>query len=163
MVKYFSDGMAHTHRTNLSLRDNARREYDQTAPQKDLMRSARFAFLHRSVTAIRITKHLGFPQCHIAFRPCNAYIIGPYVDTQQWRCGSEAVSHRRHHRNCRSNNNPENFWAGLVSHWEPCELHQRAVLHAASKEMPSFRSNKDRKKDALNSTQKAASAITGGK
>ncbi|RNC33889.1 hypothetical protein TcCL_Unassigned03374 [Trypanosoma cruzi] len=94
--------------------------------------------------------------------PCNAYIIDPYADTHQWRCSPERVNHRRHPRNCRGNN-PENFWAGLVSHWEPCQLHQRAVLHAASKEMPSPRSNKDRKKDAFTSTQEAASAITGGK
>ncbi|RNF24435.1 hypothetical protein TcG_00922 [Trypanosoma cruzi] len=103
------------------------------------MRSARFAVLpHRGATAIRITKRLGLPRCHVAFRPCNAYIIDPYVDTHHWRCGPEAVNHRCHPRNCRSNNNLENFWAGLVSHWEPCELHQRAVLHVASKEMPSL-------------------------
>ncbi|RNC55729.1 hypothetical protein TcCL_ESM06767 [Trypanosoma cruzi] len=103
------------------------------------MRSARFAILpHRGVTADRITKYLGFPQCRIAFRQCNAYITDPNVDTHQWRCGPEAANHRRHHRNGRSNDDLENFWAGLVSHREPCQLHQRAVLHAASKEMPSL-------------------------
>ncbi|RNC43810.1 hypothetical protein TcCL_NonESM06510 [Trypanosoma cruzi] len=128
------------------------------------MRSARFAILpYRSVTAIRITKHLGFPQCHIAYRPLQCVYhrsIRRYEPMEVQPGGGEPPSSPR---NCRSNNNPENFWAGLVSHWEPCELHQRAVLHAASKETPSPRSNKDRKKDAFNSTQKAASAITGGK
>ncbi|RNC53181.1 hypothetical protein TcCL_ESM09521 [Trypanosoma cruzi] len=128
------------------------------------MRGAQFVILlHRGVTAIRITKYLDFPQCRVAFRPCNAYIIDPYVDTHQWRCSSEKVNHRRHPRNCRSNNDLGNFWAGLVSHWEPCQLHQRAILHAASKEMPSPRSNKERKRNAFKSRQEAASVITGGK
>ncbi|RNC41070.1 hypothetical protein TcCL_NonESM09406 [Trypanosoma cruzi] len=132
-------------------------------PQKDVLRSAQFAiFPYRGVATVRITKHLGFPQCHTAFRPCNSYVIDPYVDTHQWRCSPEGANHRRQPGDCQGNH-LENFWDGLVSHREPCELHQRAVLHAASKEMPSPRSNKDRKKDAFNSRQEAASAITGGK
>ncbi|RNC32540.1 hypothetical protein TcCL_Unassigned04836 [Trypanosoma cruzi] len=135
MVEELSAGMAHTDRTNLSLRDTVW-SVIKLHPQKGVLRSARFAILpHRGVTAVRITKHLGFPQCRIASRPCNAYITDPNVVAHQWRCGPEAVNHRRHPRNCRSNG-LENFWAGLVSHWEPCKLHQRAVLHAASKEMP---------------------------
>ncbi|RNF00370.1 hypothetical protein TcG_12246 [Trypanosoma cruzi] len=138
MVEELSAGMAHTERTN-SHSGIPPGECDQTAPQEGVMRRARFAILpHGCVTAIRITKHLGFPQCHIAFRPCNAYIIDPYVDTHRWRCGPEGANHRRQPRNCRSNDNLENFWAGLASHWEPCGLHQRAVLHATSKEMPSL-------------------------
>ncbi|RNC52815.1 hypothetical protein TcCL_ESM09909 [Trypanosoma cruzi] len=108
-------------------------------PQEGVLRGARFAFLpHECVTTVRITKYLGFPQCRIASRPCTAYIIDPNVVAHQWRCSPEEVSHRRHPRNCQGSNNLENFWTGLVSHWEPCQLHQRAVLHAASKEMPSL-------------------------
>ncbi|RNC57919.1 hypothetical protein TcCL_ESM04482 [Trypanosoma cruzi] len=139
MVKELSAGMAHADRTNSHSVTPSGVSEIKLHPQEGVLRGARFAFLpHRGVTAVRITKHLGLPQCHIAFRPCNAHIADPYDDTHQWRCGPEKVNHRRHPRNCRSNNNLENFWAGLVSHWEPCQLHQRAVLHAASKEMPSL-------------------------
>ncbi|RNC51596.1 hypothetical protein TcCL_ESM11270 [Trypanosoma cruzi] len=66
-------------------------------------------------------------------------------------------------RNCRSNG-LENFWVDLVSHREPCKLHQRAVLHAASKrdaESPAVK--RLEKKDAFKSRHEAASAITGSK
>ncbi|RNC58685.1 hypothetical protein TcCL_ESM03732 [Trypanosoma cruzi] len=136
MVKELSADMARTDRTNLSLRDTVW-SVIKMHPQEGVLRGARFAVLpYRGATAVRITKRLGLPQCRIAFRPCNAYITDPNVVAHQWRCSPEAVNHRRHHRNCRSNNDLEDFWAGLASHWGPCGLHQRAVLHAASKEMP---------------------------
>ncbi|RNC38034.1 hypothetical protein TcCL_NonESM12763, partial [Trypanosoma cruzi] len=108
-------------------------------PQKGVLRGTRFAFLPivaRRPSALRST--WASHNATSPIDPCNAYIVDPSVDTHQWRCSPEAVRHRRHHRNCRSNNNLENFRAGLVSHWMPCQLHQRAVLHAASKETPSL-------------------------
>ncbi|RNF15475.1 hypothetical protein TcG_06934 [Trypanosoma cruzi] len=105
--------MAHTDRTNPSLGGTVWSVIELRPQERCTAWRPICGPPHRGVTAIHITKHLGFPQCRIAFRPCNAYIIDPYVDTHHWRCGPEAVNHRRQPRNCRSNNNLEIFLGRL--------------------------------------------------
>ncbi|EKF99673.1 hypothetical protein TCSYLVIO_009403, partial [Trypanosoma cruzi] len=153
--------MARTARTNLSLRDAAR--CDQTAPQKGVLRGARFAvLLHRGVTTVRITKHLGLPQCHIAFRPCNACIIGQNANTDQRRCGPEKVNHRRRPAT-----------AELIMIWGAsgpalCPIGSRAgptsapssTRHRKGRRVPC---GKETMKDALGPRREAASATAGGK
>ncbi|RNE98946.1 hypothetical protein TcG_12123, partial [Trypanosoma cruzi] len=159
MIEELSDGTARTDRTNLSLRDTAW-SMIKPHPQEGVLRSARFAFFPQGcVTTVRIMKHLDFPQCHIAFRPCNAYIIDPYVDTDQWRCGPEAVNHHRHHRDCRSNN-LENFWAADP---DACAARDNVPSSTRHRKRCRVSRGKETMKDAFISRQETASAITGGK
>ncbi|RNF17691.1 hypothetical protein TcG_05324 [Trypanosoma cruzi] len=127
------------------------------------MRGARFAFFpHGCATTVRITKHLGFPQCRIAFRPCNAYITNPYVDTHQWRCGPEAVNHRRHPAIAEV----MIIWriSGLALHPIGSRVSSTSVPSSTRHQKRCRVSRgKETMKDVFKSRQEAASAITGGK
>ncbi|RNC54302.1 hypothetical protein TcCL_ESM08297 [Trypanosoma cruzi] len=163
MVKELSAGMAHTDRTNSHSGIPHGVSEIKMHPQEDVLRGARFAVLpYRGVTAVRITKHLGFPQCRIALRHRNVYITDPNVDTHQWRCSPEGVNHRRHPA------------IAEVIIWRISGLALYPIgSRVSSTSVPSStrhlfrcrasRGKKTLKKDAFTSRQKVASAITGGK
>ncbi|KAF8295750.1 hypothetical protein TcBrA4_0069750 [Trypanosoma cruzi] len=128
-VEELSAGMARTNRTNPSLRDTAPVSMIKLHPQERLLRGG--PILRSSLSWRDGHQHyeaLGLPHNVTSLFDPAMRILPIHTSTRTIGGAPEAVNHRRHHRNCRSNNNLENFWAGLVSHWEPCQLHQRAVL-----------------------------------